>query len=168
MDPNRILIANGDKLLQRSLYEMLCRHGYRVDMAGFMQEAMDRLNEIKHDVVIMDMHDHGDTTFLDTINKIACNSKVIILTSQRGLEFAVTNTRRGVFDCLVKPVEDKKIISSIERALASTKAEGLPAKSTVQKPNLFYGLVGTSQPMKDIYSIVERIANSRANVLFPR
>ena len=112
MDPNRILIANGDKLLQRSLYEMLCRHGYRVDMAEFMQEAMERLNEVKHDVVIMDLHDHDNTSSLDTINKIASNSKVIVLTSQRGLEFAVTSTKRGVFDCLVKPVEDKKIISS--------------------------------------------------------
>src|SRR3989338_4896915 len=105
MGPNRILIANGDKLLQRSLYEMLCRHGYRVDMAEFMQEAMARLNEVRHDVVIMDLHDHDNTASLDTINKIASNSKVIVLTSQRGLEFAVTSTKRGVFDCLVKPVE---------------------------------------------------------------
>ncbi|MBU4377401.1 MAG: sigma-54 dependent transcriptional regulator [Candidatus Omnitrophica bacterium] len=165
IDSNRILIANGDKLLQRSLYEMLCRQGYRVDMAEALQEAMERLNEIKHDVVIMDLHDHDNAGHLETIDKIASHSKVIVLTSQRGLEFAVGTTKRGAFDCLVKPVEDKKIISAIERALSSGKTGEVSVRPVTQKSDMYHGLVGSSQPMKDIYSIVERIANSRATVL---
>jgi len=165
---NRILIANGDKLSQKSLYEMLCRNGYGVDITRSLTEALARLNEAAYNAVIMDIHEVDNAEFLETVNKISSRSPIVVLTSYGNVEFAVSSIKMGAFDYLVKPVEDKKIISSIERAMASPAVsidKGIFKKIVPEKDENRYGLVGDSQAMKDMHSIIARIANSRATVL---
>jgi len=168
VDKNKILIANGDRLSQKSLYEMLCRNGYGVDITKSLPEALNRLNEIAYNAVILDTHEAGKEEFLKTVDKVSSKSSIIILTSYGNIEFAVSSIKMGAFDYLVKPVEDEKIISSIERALTSRAAvpvKDISKKTAPQKDQTYHGLVGDSQVMRDIYTIIGRIANSRATVL---
>ncbi|MDD5680906.1 MAG: sigma-54 dependent transcriptional regulator [Candidatus Omnitrophica bacterium] len=169
MSKNRILIANGDKLSQKSLYEMLCRNGYGVDITRSLPEAIARLNETAYNAVIMDIHEIDNAEFLKTVNKVSSKSPIIILTSYGNIEFAVNSIKMGAFDYLVKPVEDKKIISSIERALTTPAVNAMDKeilkKAVPAREENRHGLVGDSQAMKDIHSIIGRIANSRATVL---
>jgi DNA-binding NtrC family response regulator len=168
MNKNRILIANGDKLSQKSLYEMLCRNGYGVDITKSLVDALARLNEVTYHAVIMDIHEVDNAEFLKTVNDVSSKSPIIILTSYGNIEFAVSSIKMGAFDYLVKPVEDKKIITSIERALTSQIVninKDILKKTLLEKDENRHGLVGDSQAMKDIHSIIGRIANSRATVL---
>ncbi len=162
-----VLVVNRDRLAQKSLYELLCRSGYIVDVADSAEDALRHLDENPRRVILTDINEPG-TELLKIIKKRERPSPVIILTSYGNVESAVNSIKIGAFDYLVRPIEDKKIIATIERALAnipSSVKEYVFAKTPQKKEDTYNGLVGSSPQMKKIYSMIERISNTRATVL---
>lgn len=165
----RILIVNDDRLIQKSLYELLCRHGYTVDLANSISEALIYLHKNLYQVVLADTNAANSHNLLKVVKQRRYLSETIILTSYGNIEAAVNCIKMGAFDYLVRPIEDKKIISTIERILASK----LPAKTAPlslkrlsnHKEEGYYGLIGNSLKSKKIYSLIETISNSKATVL---
>lgn len=165
---NHVLIVNSDKLAQKSLYEMLCRAGYNVAIAGSEKEAASHLDKNACRVALIDINGSGGTSLLETIRAKAYPVEVIIVASYGNIEAAVDNIKKGAFDYLVKPVEDNRIINTIERALAKKPqvySRSISAKRVGGKDELFYDLVGKSDKMKDVYSVIERISGTNATVL---
>ena len=165
MTKYRILILNSDSLSQKSFYELLSRSGYKVDIADSIKQSLAYLEENTYQLVLVDIDETDGIEFLSVIRERSCSAEVLVLTSYGNIDNALGSLQRGAFDYLVKPVEDEKIISTIKKALANkTPAEG--ALSDIQKINpkedTFYGLVGT---MRDIYSLIERVSDSKATIL---
>jgi len=164
----RILVVNEDKLAQKSLYEMLCRCEYVVEIANSVKEAVACLNERHYNIILTEAGAALALELLKVIKKKSYRSEIIMLASHGNTEAAVESIKMGAFDYLVRPIEDKKIISAIERALTN-KSESEPkpaaAKTRKAKKDMFYGLVGKSQTMEEIYSIVERISNAKTTIL---
>ena len=48
----QILLINNDRLVQKSLYEMLSRHDYKVDIAPSTDVALERLGKKNFDIVL--------------------------------------------------------------------------------------------------------------------
>ena len=169
LNKSRILIVNDDKLTQKSLYEMLCRVGHNVDVAESVKTALGYFEENIYPIVITDINGTGGLELLKVIKERAYQAEVIVLTSYSNIEAAVNCIKIGAFDYLVRPVEDKKILNAIERALAARhpKTETNPPlmKKLTNRENAYHGLVGVSPTMNEIYSLVERISNSKATVL---
>jgi DNA-binding NtrC family response regulator len=173
MNKSQILLVKFDKLVQKSLYEMLCRCGHNVDIAGTLDEAFALLNENLFHVILTDINGADDTDILKTIKERAGNSEVIVLASYGNLEAAVNSIKMGAFDYLVRPVKDEKILSAIDRALAGKTAERPKAlkrrdficKQSQNGNDTFYGLVGDVPQAHEIYSVVERLSSSKATVL---
>jgi DNA-binding NtrC family response regulator len=174
MSNSPILLVNFDSLVQKSLYEMLCRSGYKVDIAGCVDDALTLLDEHLFHAILADINGSDDLSIVETLKAAADGSEVIALASYNDLAAAVTSIKLGAFDYLVRPINDKKIVSTIERALAgktfeekktSDKKKPLSFKQLLHKEHSFHGLVGDSQKSQEIYSVVERISNSKATVL---
>jgi len=164
----RILIADTDKLEQKSLYELLCRHEYKPDIADSMKEAFSKVEESYYNAVLIDINNPGSIELLAEVRRKSYPSHFIILTSYGNVEAAVNTMKLGAFDYLVKPVEDHKILKCIEKAVLNPpKYEVKPAqvKKLSKKEAAYHGLVGANNSMKDIYTLLERISNSRATVL---
>lgn len=162
-----VLVINDDRATQKSLYELLCRNGYIVDTAAHATDALAFLDENPHRVILADIVDAG-TELLNIIRKKNHPAPVIILTSYGNIDSAVESIKIGAFDYLVRPVEDDKILSTIEKAASNLMAcfkdlsltKGLPSKDKI-----FHGLVGNTPQMQTIYSVIGRIANTKATVL---
>ncbi|MBN1871341.1 MAG: sigma-54-dependent Fis family transcriptional regulator [Candidatus Omnitrophica bacterium] len=170
MEDKRILIAHSDRLTQRSLYELLCRHEYVVDIANSFEEVLSFMQENGYPVILTDISEAYSTQLLKEIQQRPNPSRVIILTSLGNAESAVSSIKMGAFDYLVRPVEDEKIIFAIENAVSHYLESNEPQKDFSlkkhsKKEDVYNGLVGQSRSMKDIYSILERISNSKATVL---
>jgi len=162
-----VLVVNDDRLNRRSLYEMLCRNGYVVDVASSVEEALVFLEENPQRVILADINGNG-SELLETVKKREYPSQVIILTSYGNIECAVNSMKQGAFDYLVKPVEDKKIIAAIKRALTnvpSSVKEYAQTKMLLKREAAYCGMIGTSQLMQNIYSVVERISSTKATIL---
>ncbi|MFA6320577.1 MAG: sigma-54 dependent transcriptional regulator [Candidatus Omnitrophota bacterium] len=164
MTKYRILVLNSDKLLQKSLYELLSRSGYTVDITDSIDESIACLEEKSYHLVLTDIDTNEGVELLKIIKGQSYPAEVLVLTSYGNIDNALDSVEMGAFDYLVKPVEDAKVFSAIEKALANkAPAEGEPVIQKINpKEETFYGLVGT---MKDIYSLIERISNSKATIL---
>jgi two-component system response regulator PilR (NtrC family) len=147
---------------------MLCRNEYKVDIAESVKETLTCLEESLYQVILTDVNTAGGIELLKEVKEKAYPSKIIILTSYGNIEAAVNNIKMGAFDYFVRPVEDNKILASIKRALASqtpTEEKATPIRKSLRKGNAYHGLIGGSKIMEDIYSVLERVSNSKATVL---
>ena len=173
MHNSRILLINFDNLVQKSLYELLCRSGYRVDLANTTEEALTYLEEKQPKIILTDLNGSKDIRTVQIIREKAHTAETIVVASHGGLDAVVNTVKLGVFDYLVRPVKDEKILSVIERALANQgvkdkvkkKKSADIIKKLLHKDAMFHDLVGTSQRAKEIYSLIERVSNSRASIL---
>lgn len=163
-----VLIVSEDKLFQKSIYEMLCESGYAADMVESGITAFSFLEDQMADIVVTDIKSSAVLELLKNIKGMVFRPEVIVLASSGSVENAVELIKKGAFDYLVKPVEDIKLLASIDKALAkrnSNSNKSIIIKKIMNKDDTFYGLVGRSQKITEVYSIIEKIANSRATVL---
>ncbi len=166
MSKARVLILGGDRLVQKSLYELIRHHGYEADIANSTEEALSSLEEKAFHVILADLAAANDADFIKIIKDKASPSEIILLSSHGNVREEISGL---VSDCLIRPVEDKKIITSIEKALAKRpqRREAKPSfiKKLLHKEETFHDLVGQNSAFKEIYSIIERISNSKATIL---
>jgi len=166
-DNTRVLIVDKDQLTQKSLYELLSRSGYTVEIATSKEEALDLLDRKSFPVILLSI-DNGDFKILSAIKKKTSDSEVIVLASYGDLAFAVESIKKGAFDYLLRPVEDRKILLTIEKALANKPAvcrSSVSLSEVYDEKVPYHGIVGKSPQMSEIFSLVDRINNSKATVL---
>ena len=165
MNKPRVLIASEDRLTRKSLYELICQHGYEAGITHSVKDVMACLDEKICHVILADIAGADDLKILKLIKEKGYPSRIITMASHSDIEESLNGVAT---DCLVRPVEDKKIISSIEKALSKASC-GEPKSSFLKKPlhkeDTFYDLVGQSPSFKEIYSLIERISSSKATIL---
>lgn len=162
-----VLVLSGDRAAKKSLYEMLCRNGYAVNLTDSIDGVLTHLEKNPRQIILTDVHTTGIELLKEVKGKNYA-SPIIVLTSHVNVEAAIESIKMGVFDYLVRPVEDKKIISVIERALTNIPAAENQLSATgasLRERNTFHGLVGDSPQVTHIYSLIERIASTKATIL---
>ncbi len=78
MNKRRILIANSDRLTQKSLYEMLCRNEYKVDIAESVKETLTYLEESLYQVILTDINTTGGVELLREVKVKEYPSKICL------------------------------------------------------------------------------------------
>ena len=63
-DRARVLLINDDRLIQKSLYELLARCGYRVDVADSVEDIFDSLDEKTFHIILTDIEESDNITIL--------------------------------------------------------------------------------------------------------
>ena len=81
MNKYRILILNNDRLSQKSLYEMLCRAGYGVDIADSVNSGLTHLTENTYHIVLADINEIDRAGLLKTLKERADTARIIVLAS---------------------------------------------------------------------------------------
>ena len=163
----RLLIINEDKLTQRSLFELLSRENYITEIAGSHDEAKVLLDE-KHYHVIIVSPDEGELDIISDLKKRSGSSEVIVLNSYSDIDSVVQGIKKGAFDYLVRPVDDRKILDTVEKAVKDAvpdENEHISSLRICNKKDPFHGIFGDSDQMEEIFSVITRISKSSANVL---
>ncbi len=167
----KILIVDDEKLVRDFLIETLQRKKYDVQGFDSGQKALTHLKDHHYDLVITDMKMPGLTGIdvLKKIKEISPNTIVIIITAYGSIENAVEAMRLGAFNYLIKPFSPDSIEAIIEKA---KEHQALVEENTYLREEVNSGpmktamsAVGISPAMKKIFSDVERIAKSTANVM---
>jgi len=188
---HRLLVVDDEPDL-RTLYELtLVREGYDVDCAGTVEEAWAALQAQRFAVVITDMR-LPDGTGLDLLRRMdehGRREKGIVITAYGSAENAVEALKAGAYDYLTKPVDLRQFRSVVATALGRAPAPvGEPpgptprerdaapdARGAHARPAPFEAspaaaaalrrLVGDSSAMRQVRSLVERVARGMAPVL---
>jgi ActR/RegA family two-component response regulator/SepF-like predicted cell division protein (DUF552 family) len=128
----RILFVDDEEAIRITLSAVLSKHGYQVDVAATVSEALNRITSDRFDVLIADLNvgQPGDGfTVVSAMRRTQPDCVTFILTGYPAFETALEAIRSQVDDYLVKPANIKNLVGSIENKLKDRKPrQTLPPK----------------------------------------
>lgn len=120
----RVVIVDDEPITRMDLKELLEDKGYQVvGEAGDGFDAIEACKTLKPDLVLMDIK----MPLLDGLsaarimNEEHCGATIVLLTAYSEREFINSAKEIGVSGYLVKPIDEKSIIPSIELAVARSR-----------------------------------------------
>ncbi len=118
MAAGKILIVDDEASMRFFLSEALSKQGYRCTEAPDGQQALARMQEERHDVVILDlkMPRMGGRETLAKIRAIDPDTVVIIVTAFGSRETAYEALNAGAYDFFSKPVDINEVRTVVGRA----------------------------------------------------
>jgi DNA-binding NtrC family response regulator len=165
----KILIIDDEKNIREGLQKSFSLDGFGVLTAQNGKEGLEVLAKEGVDVVICDlrMPEMSGEVFIEQAKKIYPDIPVIILTGHGTVDNAVETMRKGAYDFFTKPVNLKKMLISVNRALENVelKQENAELKKNINDKYLFENIIGTSSKMQQVYEVVKQVAPSKANIL---
>ena len=168
-DKYRILVVDDEASMRDVLSIMLHREGYHVDAAGDGAQAVKHLQDNAYDLVISDvqMPRMDGLQLLQHVRERSPETVVIMITAFSSTEQAVEAMKQGAYDYIIKPFKNEEIRIVIKNALErkTLRLENIQLKKELEKRYSFAGLIGKSKPMQAVYTLVEKVAGSRVNVL---
>lgn len=164
-----ILVVEDDQGVQASLQQLLEGEGYQVTVTGNAQEALRLAQETPMQVALTDLRlpDMDGIALLEQLRRLDDKMIGIMLTGFGTIEHAVQAMRVGAFDVLAKPFDVQTVIRVVKRAVASSRCIPEPSgrKPLPQGSVRSTQLVGTSDNMKALIELVEKVADSDSTVL---
>jgi DNA-binding NtrC family response regulator len=137
------------------------------------------LNNDTYDVILLDMNFSKDTTsgkegfeWLKQIKERDPQAVVIMITAFGDVEMAVRALKEGATDFILKPWQNEKLIATISTAIKLKKSYNEVDKLRKAKQMLeeqisqpFRDIIGQSSALKDVFSLIDKVAKTDANVL---
>ncbi|HET8538628.1 MAG TPA: sigma-54 dependent transcriptional regulator [Anaeromyxobacter sp.] len=136
---------------------------------GTVAEALPALDRAEFDAIVTDLRMPG----IDGIEGLrrfkakVPEIPVILVTAFATVETAVEAMKAGAFDYLKKPFEPEELEIVVVRAVEHARIvrDNARLRSALSGEFSVQGIVGKSQAMKDVVSILERIAPSDVPIL---
>lgn len=175
----KILIIDDNEDLLFAAKMLLKKHAKEVTIEKDPRRIPFLINNNSYDVILLDMNFTDDTTsgkegfhWLKQIKEIDPKAVVILITAFGDVEMAVQALKEGATDFILKPWQNEKLLATLTSASRlkesynqveklSTKQKQL--QSDMKKP--YADIIGQSSSMKNIFSIIDKVAQTDANIL---
>ncbi|MFQ6041364.1 MAG: sigma-54-dependent transcriptional regulator, partial [Candidatus Poribacteria bacterium] len=158
MSSVNILVIDDKRDSRDSLCEMLHREGYEVTAAEDSNIALDKLRENFFNIVLTDvkMPEMDGFELLRQIRNKWIDTKVILVTEYGSIAKATEAIKLGAFNYIEKSANfNDKLQQAIRDALRDYKKPG----------NGFHNFVGDNYRMREIYTMIKKVADSNATVV---
>lgn len=170
MQAQRILIVDDESSLRTALFRVLDRQGYQVITANCKREAEALANSDQAiDLALVDLRlpDGDGIELMQRLRVFHPAIQVLILTGHGSIETAVRATQHGAFHFVTKPFNMEELLSIVTRALShkTLQQENHQLRSALHSKYRFDNIVGQSQEILKVLSMVERVADSDSTVL---
>jgi two-component system response regulator PilR (NtrC family) len=164
----RILVVDDEQSMREVLDIFLSNEGYNVTVAGNGVSGVDAVKKDIFDLVITDMKmpKLGGLELLKNIKQISPDTVVVIATAFGSTESAVEAMKLGAYDYIQKPFQMDDIRLVVSNALEKMKLQKDVSilKEQLKSPSL-ENIIGNSQPMQAMFTIISKTAESNASVL---
>ena len=163
-----ILLAEDDEIMRISVSDRLKQQGWLVDEAEDGIIAAEMMNRKQYNLVVSDIRMPGldGINLLKKINEQSRDTDVIMMTAYGSVENAIDCLKIGASDYILKPFDMDDLVIRINRILETqavkTKCEALEAD---RKTGISKKLFGNSDPIQQVYSIIEQAAPTNATIL---
>lgn len=179
-----ILVVDDNKGILAAVQMLLGTCFEKVITIATPNRIKNTLHEEKIDIVLLDMNfsagiNNGNEGlfWLSEIKKAYPLLPVVLFTAYADIELAVRGIKEGAADFVVKPWENAKLLGTLQKAYAASKTAGSQNKTKANgkndgahadtaNANLPGGMFwGESQAMKQLKTIIEKVAKTDANIL---
>ena len=172
IDDNREILISLRIVLGKYFSEVKCHAEPCAEAEGAIAQGF-------YDMVLLDMNFSPGATsgaegleFLGKIKTLDPNLAVVMMTAYGDIDLAVNAMKLGASDFVVKPWDNKKLVATVQAAIALTKSRR-EAGALRESQNLlsrtadqpFSTIIGESEAMRAVYNAIEKVALTDADVL---
>ena len=119
-----ILIVDDDDRIRELVKQYLNENDYLVTTANSAEDAKEKVNIIKFDIIILDIMMPGQSGLdFTNENKKKINTPIILLTAKGEPSDRIGGLEIGADDYLAKPFEPKELVLRIKNILNKTKSK---------------------------------------------
>ena len=165
----KILIIDDEKSVLDMLNVVFKKEGYRVKASLSAQKALELIDKEDFDLILSDIRlpQISGMELLRQVKEKKPDIPVIMITAYGTIKQAVEALKAGAIDYVLKPfdVEELKIIVSQGLEKRKLKEENILLKKELKEKYSFKNIVGKSKKMKEIYSLIEKVAATDSTVL---
>ena len=173
----KILVLDSDSCWTLTVSELLIQDNYEIFSANSLQDATLLLEAHLIDLLIAEVNlpqsDAG--AMLEQLRQMYPQTTLIVLTGTPSVSQAVLATRLGAVDYVGKSNDEASLASLREKVAKAVQERGTLFSSAVADPRTrgmlatpvqgFYGIISQNERMRDIFELIQTIADSSANVL---
>ncbi len=165
---HKVLIIDDEKDICFLISEILKDENYNTSIALNSDEAISKFNEIRPDLVILDVWLSNSKLdgieILKEFKSIDSNIPIIIISGHGTVDLAVKSIKNGAYDFLEKPFNSDKLIILTKRAIESSSLlnENKNLKDTLIKT---IPLIGNSEFIKKINKLLYDQSSSNSRLL---
>ncbi|WP_296892334.1 sigma-54 dependent transcriptional regulator [Thiobacillus sp.] len=167
MKGRQILVVDDEPKMRRVLEIMLQKMGHRVLAAGNGIEALALFQANSVDLVITDlrMPEMDGIELLAALRAQASDVPVMVITAHGTIETAVAAMKHGACDYILRPFDIDVVELAVERVLNGAAVAQQNAFLRQEIERGWDAFVGTSEPMRAVYELIQRVGPSKASVL---
>lgn len=164
----KILIVDDEKNMRWAISRALDKEGYDIFEASNGQEGIAAFERHRPDVMLLDlkMPVMDGMEALKQIRETNTATPILMLTAHGTMETAIEAMKLGAMDYLSKPFDVEELKVQIRKALHVSELEEqvsyLKETTGFETGNV---VIGNSQPIRELMSMVERVAATPATIL---
>lgn len=173
-----ILVADSERGIRNSLKERLEYEGYLIQIAESSEEVLSKISSSEFDTLLFDpelLLSGSLPAFVEHLFTISPALEIILLAGNKNVDTVVECIRAGAYDYILKPIDLGRLLRAIKNINSSKSKEngssppppkhehrnGKPRVKNAALPDM----VGESEGIKRIFSLIEKVASSDARVL---
>ncbi|MGA6994247.1 MAG: sigma-54 dependent transcriptional regulator [Candidatus Deferrimicrobiaceae bacterium] len=172
---NRILIIDDENAVLNYFKVLLLQtERFEVEVLADSTKAFHTIDSGRFDLLLLDMDMPGVTgkEVLQYVRRDHPEMEVVIITGVEDVELAVESMKMGAYDYLCKPVDDSRLLATLDRALERSSLRGEIDKlrdqiglEGLRHKEEFRGILTQDRKFLRTLRKVEQIAESDNNVL---
>ncbi|WP_396208971.1 sigma-54-dependent transcriptional regulator [Flavobacterium sp.] len=165
---SKILIIEDEAAIRRVLLKILSEENvtYQVDEAEDGVQGIEKVKSEDYDLILCDikMPKMDGVEVLEAVKKIKPEIPMVMISGHGDLETAINTMRLGAFDYISKPPDLNRLLNTVRNAL-DRKQLVVENKILKQKFSKNYEMIGGSDAIKHIKSMIDKVAQTDARVL---
>ncbi|MHC4551792.1 MAG: sigma-54-dependent transcriptional regulator [Planctomycetota bacterium] len=142
--------------------------GCRFKGATGAEQMWKVLDEVMPNLILLDIQlgDDDGTDLLAPLKERFAEVPIIMITAHGTIERAVKSIKAGAFDFLTKPLDFERLQIECEKALQHHQLQvKVKSLTSAESANDFYGMVGTSPAMGEVYERIRLVGPTDAAAL---
>ncbi|WP_152286416.1 sigma-54-dependent transcriptional regulator [Flavicella marina] len=165
---SKILIIEDEAAIRRVLNKIISEENdsYQTEEAENGLIGLEKVLENDYDLILCDikMPKMDGVEVLEKLKKVKPEIPVIMISGHGDLDTAVETMRLGAFDYISKPPDLNRLLTTVRNALLSKDliVENKRLKKKVSKK---YEMIGESDSISRIKTMIEKVASTDARVL---
>ncbi|HPC36598.1 MAG TPA: sigma-54 dependent transcriptional regulator [Candidatus Marinimicrobia bacterium] len=165
----RVLIADQDPELRRTLNAFLNENGYTCQSVSDRDATLRLLEESEFDFLLIDLDlaRYDGNSILEKAHTISPRTFIILTTANASVETAIDALRQGAIDYLIKPLNQRTLLNQINKAIQLREIldENRFLRREIHRQNHIDQIIGESPSIKNIYYLISKVARSSSNIL---
>lgn len=164
-----VLVVDDEELLVRSCARILEQEGFEVHTAFRGRDALELAERHRPEIVLTDLMlpDFDGLEILREVRRLDPEALIIMITGYASVDSSIAAIKAGAYDYIPKPFTATQLQVLVGRAARQVRLQrdNRRLRDQLRDRGLLGGLIiGSSEPMRRLSELVQRVAPTDANV----